>query len=174
MQPEPAVPGAGDSVRSMLSGSPVPVIEIFAHQDRQPLRIEHWQESASQALPLVAAHAKSSEAPLQHLEMIEISLVSDERITEVHGQFMADPTPTDVITFQHGEILVSLDTAMRQAAENVEPYEREVTRYIIHGLLHLAGWDDHEEAERAAMHGVQEQILNALSAAGPAAEVMLL
>lgn len=138
------------------------------------MHIEHWHELASQALPLVVAQTKSSEAPLQHLEAVEISLVSDESIAKVHGEFMAEPTPTDVITFQHGEILISLDTAMRQAAENSEPYEREVTRYIVHGLLHLAGWDDREEAERAAMHGVQEQILNVLSAAGPAAETTLL
>lgn len=99
---------------------------------------------------------------MRHLEEVEISLVSDESIAKVHGEFLADPTPTDVITFQHGEILISLDTAMRQAAENSEPYEREVTRYIVHGLLHLAGWDDREEAERKAMHEVQERILAAV------------
>lgn len=147
----------------------MPVIEIFAHQERQPLQIDHWRELASRALPLVAAHGKSTESPLTHLEAVEISLVSDESIARVHGQFMAEPTPTDVITFQHGEILISLDTAMRQAAENSEPYEREVTRYIVHGLLHLAGWDDLEETERAAMHAVQEQILSVLTRAGSAA-----
>jgi probable rRNA maturation factor len=75
---------------------------------------------------------------------------------------MGDPTPTDVITFHHGEIIISLDTAQRQAAENGEPYEREVTRYIVHGLLHLAGWDDREESGRREMHKVQETILRAL------------
>lgn len=140
----------------------MPVVEIFAHHEHQPLHIEHWHELASQALPLVVAQAKSSGAPVRHLEEVEISLVSDESIAKVHGEFLADPTPTDVITFQHGEILISLDTAMRQAAENSEPYEREVTRYIVHGLLHLAGWDDREEAERKAMHEVQERILAAV------------
>lgn len=158
MQPDPVLPcGAG--------AFPVmPVIGIFAHQNGQPLQIDHWHEQASKALPLVMARAKSPGSPLQHLDEVEISLVPDESIARVHGEFMADPTPTDVITFHHGEILISLDTAMRQAAEHGEPYEREVTRYIVHGLLHLAGWDDREEAERAAMHGVQEQILSLLSA----------
>src|SRR5436190_14746033 len=105
------------------------------------------------------AAAKSDDAPIHVLEIIEISFVSDEAIAKVHGEFMGDPTPTDVITFQHGEIIISLDTAKRQAAENGELYEREVLRYMVHGLLHLAGWDDREETERVEMHRVQETIL---------------
>ena len=65
--------------------------------------------------------------PDSRLEAVEISTVSDESIAHVHREFMGDPSPTDVITFHHGEIIVSLDTAQRQAAENGEPYEREVT-----------------------------------------------
>jgi probable rRNA maturation factor len=139
-----------------------PTLELFNHQETQPVSIEAWQSHASLAIPSVLASAKSPDAPLHQLETIEISLVSDEAIAQVHGDFMDDPTPTDVITFHHGEIVISLDTAHRQAAENGEPYEREVIRYIIHGLLHLAGWDDRDETERKAMHEVQERILASL------------
>ncbi len=93
------------------------------------------------------------------LKEIEISFVSDKAIARVHGEFLNDPTPTDVITFPHGEIIISLDTAHRQAAEHHETYEREVALYIIHGLLHLAGWDDHGESERLEMHSRQLKIL---------------
>jgi probable rRNA maturation factor len=141
---------------------PGPILELFNHQETQPVRLEHWQAEAERALPLVLEVVKAPDAPLHRLEMVEISLVSDASITHVHDEFMGDPTPTDVITFHHGEIIISLDTAQRQATENGEPYEREVTRYIVHGLLHLAGWDDREESERRQMHEVQETILRML------------
>ncbi|MEZ0386318.1 MAG: rRNA maturation RNase YbeY, partial [Verrucomicrobium sp.] len=106
--------------------------------------------------------AQGESAPLLELDEIDFVLVSDRTIAQVHGDFLNDPTPTDVITFHHGEILISLDTAVRQAAENGETYEREVARYMIHGLLHLAGWNDYEPAERTAMHEVQERILDSV------------
>jgi probable rRNA maturation factor len=137
----------------------MPSLELYNHQETHPAPLDLWQAQAKQALPAILVAAKSSDAPLHHLATVEFSLVSDEVIAQVHADFMSDPTPTDVITFHHGEVVISLDTAARQAAENGEPYEREVTRYIVHGLLHLAGWDDREEQERKAMHEVQERIL---------------
>lgn len=86
-------------------------------------------------------------------------LVSDRVIARIHQNFMNDPSPTDVITFHHGEVIVSLETAKRQAEEFGETYEREVARYMIHGLLHLAGWEDHDAEERQEMHRHQEAIL---------------
>jgi probable rRNA maturation factor len=140
----------------------LPVLELYDHQETQPVSLERWQAEAERSLPSVIAAATSTDAPLHQLDIIEISLVSDDAIAKVHGDFMSDPMPTDVITFQHGEIIISLDTAQRQAVENGEPYEREVLRYMVHGLLHLAGWDDREVAERAEMHRVQETILKQL------------
>jgi probable rRNA maturation factor len=141
---------------------PQPALELYNHQETHAVLLEGWEEQARRALPAIMAAAKPHHAPIQQLETVEFSLVSDEAIAKVHGEFMGDPTPTDVITFQHGEIIISLDTAKRQAAENDEPYEREVLRYMVHGLLHLAGWDDREEAERLEMHRVQETILKQL------------
>lgn len=140
-----------------------PLLELYNHQEAQPVFLDHWAAIAQSALPHALAAATVSEAPLCHLEIVEISLVSDDAIAQVHGDFMDDPTPTDVITFHHGEILISLDTAQRQALEHGEGYEREVARYIVHGLLHLAGWNDLEPAERKAMHEVQEKILHRIA-----------
>lgn len=120
-----------------------------------------WLEKLQHALSLCINGAKASDAPLLSLSEIEISLVTDEEIAQVHADFLDDPTPTDVITFHHGEILVSLDTAKRQSIEHAESYDREVVLYMIHGLLHLGGWDDHEPNEREAMHELQSRILDA-------------
>ena len=134
-------------------------LHLFNHQRRQPSRLKLWRQVATRALPHCMAAARSGEAALLSLKEIEISFVSDKAIARVHGEFLNDPTPTDVITFPHGEIIISLDTAHRQAAEHHETYEREVALYIIHGLLHLAGWDDHGESERLEMHSRQLKIL---------------
>jgi probable rRNA maturation factor len=140
----------------------MPTIHFFNHQSRHRAPLDLWQSAADRALPLCLAAAKSPDCELSRLEEIEVSLVSDEEISRVHGEFLADPTPTDVITFPHGEIFISLDTAERQAKENNEPYEREVELYLIHALLHLAGWDDREETSREAMRRKQAAILDSV------------
>lgn len=117
------------------------------------------------ALPLCKAQAKSPEAPLMHLDEIEFSIISDEEMTRVHTEFMDDPTPTDVITFHHGEILVSADTALRQGGEHGQSLDHELALYMIHGLMHLGGWDDHDAEEAAEMALKQEAVLRQVIAA---------
>lgn len=92
-------------------------------------------------------------------EEIEISLVDDMTISRIHEEFMSIPGATDVITFQHGEILISLDTTAKQAKELEEPPEKELFRYMVHGLLHLRGYLDYEEKDREAMFAIQEAIV---------------
>jgi probable rRNA maturation factor len=142
---------------------PQPRLQVFCHYPEHPAKpkelLKKWRALAKAALPLCREAAKFTDAPLQTLDEVEVSLVSDTEIAQVHGDFLQDPTPTDVITFHHGEILISLDTAERQALAHDETFEREVLLYIIHGLLHLGGWDDHQEAERNEMHSAQERIL---------------
>jgi len=99
---------------------------------------------------------------LPKLEIVEVSLVTDAVIAEVHDQFMDDPTATDVITFQHGEILVSTTTAARVAGEMNQPPLRETVLYVIHGLLHLCGYDDLSEPARTSMHRRQEMVLQSV------------
>jgi probable rRNA maturation factor len=113
----------------------------------------------NQAAPLCLAHLKADDAPLAQLPEIEASIVSDRTIAKVHAQFLDDPTPTDVITFHHGEIIVSADTAAREGPAHGLTLDQELALYLIHGLMHLAGWDDHEAAEAAEMKRRQEAVL---------------
>jgi probable rRNA maturation factor len=73
---------------------------------------------------------------------IDIILVDRATIARVHGQFMDDPTETDVITFPYGEILVCPAVAHDRAREFKLKPDDEVLLYGLHGLLHLAGYDD--------------------------------
>jgi len=138
---------------------PLPKLRIFSRQKAHPIPLPWLRRIGKAALPACLAAAKSPEVPLVSLPEIEITLVDDSDIARVHGDFLDDPTPTDVITFHHGEILVSTDTAARQGQEHGQDIARETALYIVHGLMHLGGWDDHEPAEAAQMARLQEQIL---------------
>ena len=107
---------------------------------------------------LLAAPGSDAPVLLDDSGEIEISLVDDATIARVHEDFMAIPGATDVITFQHGEIIVSLDTAARVAAELDRTTADEVLLYCIHGLLHLHGYDDTTSAARAVMHARQNEL----------------
>ena len=90
---------------------------------------------------------------------VEITLLGEAAIAKVHGEFLEDPTPTDVITFEHGEILIGVPIAAANARKFRHPADHEVALCAIHGLLHLLGYDDLTEKERVIMHARQEEIL---------------
>jgi probable rRNA maturation factor len=92
---------------------------------------------------------------------VEITLLGEAAIAKVHGEFLEDPTPTDVITFEHGEILIGVPIAAANAKKFRHPADHEVALCAIHGLLHLLGFDDLTEKERVIMHVRQEEILEA-------------
>jgi len=119
-----------------------------------------WMNTCADEL-IVKMRKSHSElnAPLTELREIECTLIGDERMAEVHGEFMDDPTTTDVITFHHGEILICIDEAKRNIEDCKETLERELAFYLCHGLLHLAGWDDNTDELRDRMLEQQESLL---------------
>jgi probable rRNA maturation factor len=125
--------------------------------------LEDIGDAAAQMAAGFAAHEESS---LIHLATLEVALVDDDTSARVHMDFMEIPGPTDVITFHHGEIVIGVEVALRQAEEYGEPFGREILRYFVHGLLHLAGHEDAEEDGRKAMEAAQEEIISKLWAAG--------
>lgn len=94
---------------------------------------------------------------------LSVVFVDDTQIGQIHRDFMGDPSPTDVITFpanhsmeSAGEIIVSVDHACNLASELDEPFSRELSLYLIHGWLHLAGYDDREEVDRTKMREAEK------------------
>lgn len=98
---------------------------------------------------------------LADLPEVSVVLVSDKRIAGIHRRFMDDPTPTDVITFDHGEIVISTETAKRQARKFRTSLEDELRLYLVHGLLHLCGFDDKTRKGAIEMKRVQERVVAA-------------
>jgi probable rRNA maturation factor len=146
-------------------------ITVIDHQQRGTLPgawLELLEIAARRALPEVLARGFPG-CPLGQLAALDVALLDDEAMGGVHGRFLGDPEPTDVITFEHGEILIGAETARRQAAEHGEPLTRELLRYLVHGMLHLAGHDDRAADDRGRMERVQEELVARLWAAWPVA-----
>lgn len=146
----------------MSQKSRPPEVEVFDHTGEDAIDTGWLEEMSRLALPQCLAVPGTETAVLPELEEIEVSLVSDEEIARVHGEFMDDPTATDVITFHHGEILISTDTAKREGPAHGNSAKEETLLYLIHGLLHLNGHTDLTEPERKTMHEYQERILSEL------------
>jgi probable rRNA maturation factor len=103
----------------------------------------------------------------------ELSLVflTDAALARLHGDFLADPSPTDVITFPGppppgpaGEICVSADAARRRRPRG--DWSAELTLYLVHGWLHLAGHDDRAPVPRRAMRRAEAVAMAALRREG--------
>lgn len=95
---------------------------------------------------------------------------NDEKIIEVNRQFLNHDYFTDIITFDNtrgkmisGDMFISLDTILTNAEKVGEPYERELHRVIVHGVLHLCGINDKGPGEREIMEAHENAALSILS-----------
>jgi probable rRNA maturation factor len=131
---------------------------LWANRQRTVrLNLPKIRRIVAAALPLCVGKPRKKGAVLP--SEVEITLLGEAAITKVHGEFLEDPTPTDVITFEHGEILIGVPVAAANARKFRHSADREVALCAIHGLLHLLGYDDLTEKERVIMHARQEEIL---------------
>ena len=91
----------------------------------------------------------------------------DEEILRTNREFLNHDYYTDIITFDYtvgdkigGDILISLDTVASNARQLGVPYENELLRVIVHGVLHLCGFKDKSPEERAQMEAAENKALN--------------
>jgi probable rRNA maturation factor len=144
-------------------GNTAPKIIVRNLQRAVPLDVADLENFAAKALQFCLQLRKSEPTDLTRLREISILFISDRRMALLHRQFLNQSGPTDVITFQHGEIVISAEAARRQARTFVDSLACEVRLYIVHGLLHLHGFDDRSEADARKMKAAQEKILAAAS-----------
>ena len=151
---------------------------------------EHWHQRLSDWLTQLAAELPEElQAPAYSLGL---SVVGDAEIAELNSDWRGKAGPTDVLAFaaqddgledapampmpswdddddsdaeplELGDIVISLETAARQAPEHDHSLEQELLFLASHGLLHLLGWDHPDDASLAAMLARQEQLLAAAS-----------
>jgi probable rRNA maturation factor len=115
---------------------------------------------------------------------LSIAFLTDPALAKIHDHFMNDPTATDVITFEGdaaaglaGEICVSVDTAAqyvglplvgrpglarRPAPALQDKFAAELTLYVVHGWLHLSGYDDLQPAKKRRMRAAEARAMKLL------------
>jgi len=107
---------------------------------------------------------------------VSVALVDDAEITLLNKKYLHHSGPTDVLSFNltdpwdetlEGELVLSTQTAWREAAARGHDPTAEMLLYAIHGALHLAGMDDAEPDDAARMHEIEDQILSEMRM-GPA------
>jgi probable rRNA maturation factor len=89
---------------------------------------------------------------------IAIALVSDRRIQALNKQFRKKDAPTDVLSFEPADIVISTQTARRQAHEAGHSFDTELKVLALHGLLHLLGYDHHARSDRGRMARVERRL----------------
>lgn len=97
---------------------------------------------------------------------INIVFCSDPEILEINNRFLKHNYYTDIITFDYcegkevsGELYISIDTVKANAIEYKQPFETELHRVIIHGILHLLRWDDHTDEQQRLMRKEEDTAL---------------
>jgi len=145
----------------LLSVDPDPAYQIT-------ISVEHHAEGISEsnlrrAVQVTLAHHKIAAG------QVDVAIVSDEEMARLNEAHLDHTGPTDVLTFDlcdeadesaiDGQIIMSLDTAKREADARGHSLEAELALYAVHGTLHLLGYDDQTPAEAAAMHELEDKLL---------------
>ena len=113
------------------------MVEVVNRQRRLQLDTEAWTTFATRALNAIGQNESSA----------TIAFVSDKRIRELNRQFRGIDKATDVLSFPAeeesnlGDVAVSVETAATQARDNGLSFDDEIAQLILHGLLHLCGYD---------------------------------
>ncbi len=126
------------------------MIEVVNRQRKLQLDCEHWQEFTEKVLKVVQANGAG----------MTVAFVSDRAMRELNRRWRGKRGTTDVLSFPSeqtelerkaagahlGDVVISVERATAQAAEHGLNFEREVAQLILHGLLHLCGYDHAQDA----------------------------
>ena len=137
----------------------VPKIRVRNLQRKISVNVAELEKFAGNAAQNSLHLRQRERTDLRKLSEIFILLISDRRMALLHREFLGQSGSTDVLTFQHGEIFISVDTARRHARAFENSLLRELKLYIVHGLLHLHRFDDQKPSEAHKMKAAQEKIL---------------
>lgn len=151
----------------------------LAFANRHP-RLRLNRRTIARAFRLLEAHRsefalRTSQPPATAPGELSLVFLTDTALAQLHGRFLDDPAPTDVITFEGdaalgsvGEICVSVDAALRhlgaaaKSRRTMAAFSAELTLYVIHGWLHLLGHDDLVPARKRAMRRAEARAMNLL------------
>jgi probable rRNA maturation factor len=132
------------------------VVEVVSRQRKVPVDCERWRAFAVKALRAVPSGGAG----------VTVAFVSDGRMRELNRRWRGKRGTTDVLSFPSGQeeferaeglslgdVVISVEQAARQAAEHGLDFEGEVAQLILHGLLHLCGYD--HETDSGEMNALE-------------------
>ena len=136
---------------------------VYLSEDT-PFRFDGKKQRTSRWLREVARRAG------REIGDLSVVFCSDPYILGVNREYLGHDYYTDIITFDYcegdllsGDLIISVDTVRANAAEyGAASFEEELCRVIVHGLLHLIGFDDHTDAERKEMRAQENAALELL------------
>lgn len=163
--------------------------DAHAGPDEPPLSLDidvvhdggDWETvAAAEILVRRAAAALAAELALGRSEAC-IALSNDAQITELNGSYRGKPAPTNVLSFPAGpsipiddddpqflgDVVLALETLQREAAELGLPLEHHMQHLVVHGLLHLLGYDHRTDQEAQTMESLEVRILQRLGIGDP-------
>jgi len=130
-----------------------PTIRWINRQRRHPPSLAYLRrklEAALRRLPSARLHRLPAE--------LSVILVSARESSRLHDRHLGDPTPADVLAFPHGEIVVCPEVAAALRKGHGLSLSDELLTYILHGILHLAGFRDSNRASALAMRRLQSRL----------------
>lgn len=102
--------------------------------------------------------------------VINVIFCSDTYLLDINRKFLCHDYYTDIITFDYcegpfvsGDLYISIDSVRENAYSFNQPFSRELHRVIVHGILHMVGFDDKEEYDSLLMHSQEDKCLELLS-----------
>lgn len=134
-------------------------ITVTDLQDTYPIKKRRVWEVVKEIL-----HREKVDAELN------IAFVDRNEITKLNTRFLGHKEPTDVLSFLldtnakriTGEVVVCVSVAVEYATETDTEVEGEIMLYVVHGVLHLLGYDDMDKKNAGTMHRVEKKILAGL------------
>jgi probable rRNA maturation factor len=139
---------------------------VLALRNRQTARALH-----TPLLRRIICHLLQDEFAIAEYELC-FHLVDAQEMARINERFLNHPGSTDVITFDHaeqaskssmhGEIFISVPDTVKHARDFGTTWPSEVARYVIHGLLHLRGYDDLRRDQRREMKREENRLLRAV------------
>ena len=133
--------------------------------------VSDQQDKLAIAPAVIRNVAAAALSQARHIGEVSVALVDDAEIARLNEHFLGHAGATDALAFDlpdddsdalEGEVIVSTETAIREARDHTHSAETEVLFYVAHGMLHLCGWNDDTDEKRAAMLNEQRTILRTL------------
>jgi probable rRNA maturation factor len=147
----------------------------MVNDDAWPEGLEPIAETA------VLAALKASKAKVKGAAELSIVLTDDAEQRELNRDWRGKDAPTNVLSFPQiepfgpvvgilGDIILARETLEREAVDLDKPFEEHFTHLVVHGFLHILGYDHIEDEEALVMEGLETQILAGLGISDPYAE----